>query len=151
SASRSLTKTPSPGGGSPRSTNRSTAPSSHRTSATAESRLYPPVIGRNTVTERRRSGSAKARKRFSASGVMAGSGIAPPSQRGGKDRGSAGAGQGREVLPGCARRHREGGRRGRAVARQGRGGHRGRKRHRRGHRAPGRRGRRGLRRRRPAG
>src|SRR5687767_1202726 len=38
-------------------------------------------MGRNADTEARRPGSAEPRKRSSASGVIVGSGIGPPSQR----------------------------------------------------------------------
>src|SRR5664279_15523 len=61
SASRSLVKTPLPGGGSPRRMKTSTEPSPHVTEARALMRLYPPVIGSQLVTRPARCGSTTAR------------------------------------------------------------------------------------------
>ena len=57
SGSRSLLNTPFPPGGSERRISRSAAPSSHCTSATVVTLLYPPLIGRHDTTVGSRPGS----------------------------------------------------------------------------------------------
>ena len=63
SASRSLVKTPLPGGGSPRRMKVSSTPSRHRTRARALIRLYPPVMASQATTRPSRAGSTAARNR----------------------------------------------------------------------------------------